>query len=150
MNKRVAVIDLGTNTFHLLIAERGVGEVNELVRCEVAVKLGEGGINQGLIQPAAFERGIEALRDFHSVILQHGVEQVRALATSALRNAANGREFIGRIKNETDIKIELIDGGAEAEFIFKGIKASECLSDRGNLIVDIGGGSVEFIICNNN
>jgi len=147
MNKRIAVIDLGTNTFHLLIAERGAAGVNELVRKEVAVKLGEGGINEGLIQPAAFERGLAALRDFHSVILQHEVEQVRALATSALRNAANGHDFIGHIKNETGIKIEIIDGDAEAEFIFRGIKAAGCLSDKDSLIVDIGGGSVEFIIC---
>lgn len=149
MNQRVAVIDLGTNTFHLLIAERGADGVEELVRREVAVKLGEGGINEGLIQPEAFERGLAALRDFHGLIVQQGVGQVKALATSALRNAANGHDFVGQVRNETGITIEIIDGNAEAEYIYRGIKAAGCLSENDSLVMDIGGGSVEFITCSN-
>src|SRR5476651_1547980 len=103
MNRRVAVIDLGTNTFHLLIAEGSIEDYQELVHQQVAVKLGEGGINEGLIQPAAFERGLAALRDFHEIIGQHDVERIKAVATSALRNAANGPLFIDRVKDETGI-----------------------------------------------
>jgi exopolyphosphatase/guanosine-5'-triphosphate,3'-diphosphate pyrophosphatase len=148
MNQRVAVIDLGTNTFHLLIAEGDMSDYRELVHQQVAVKLGEGGINHGLIQPAAFERGLAALRDFYEIIEQHGVDRVKAVGTSALRNAANGHLFIGRVKDETGIAIEIIEGNAEAEYIYKGIKAAGCLSERDSLVVDIGGGSVEFVICN--
>jgi exopolyphosphatase/guanosine-5'-triphosphate,3'-diphosphate pyrophosphatase len=148
MSKRVAVIDLGTNTFHLLIAESAPDEYNEIIHEQVAVKLGEGGINQGVIQPAAFERGIKAMQDFKELISKHHVGQVKALATSALRNAANGQQFIDMVKNQTGVVVEAIDGNTEAKYIYKGIKAAGCLSKKNSLIMDIGGGSVEFIICN--
>ncbi|HEY0245064.1 MAG TPA: exopolyphosphatase, partial [Mucilaginibacter sp.] len=74
--------------------------------------------------------------------------QVRAIATSTLRNAVNGIDFINEVETQTGIQIEIIDGNAEAEYIYKGIKAAGCLSAQNSLIVDIGGGSVEFIICN--
>jgi exopolyphosphatase/guanosine-5'-triphosphate,3'-diphosphate pyrophosphatase len=150
MSKRVAVIDLGTNTFHLLIAESAPDEYNEIIHEQVAVKLGEGGINQGVIQPAAFERGIKAMQDFKELISKHHVGQVKALATSALRNAANGQQFIDMVKNQTGVVVEAIDGNTEAKYIYKGIKAAGCLSKKNSLIMDIGGGSVEFIICNLN
>jgi len=148
MNKRVAVMDLGTNTFHLLITEGESDHLQEIVHEQEAVKLGEGGINKGLIQPAAFERGINTMKRYHQLIVQNNVTQVRAIATSALRNAANGQEFIDKVKTETGIAIELINGDEEAGYIYKGVKACGCLSDANSLIVDIGGGSVEFIICN--
>ena len=145
----LAVIDLGTNTFHLLIAEGSPSAYREIVHQHIGVKIGEGGINKGLIQPAAFERGVQAMRQFHQLILQHQVRQVRAIATSALRNAANGQDFINEVKTSTGIIIEIIDGDEEAAYIYNGIRASGCLSKQNSLIVDIGGGSVEFIIGNN-
>jgi exopolyphosphatase/guanosine-5'-triphosphate,3'-diphosphate pyrophosphatase len=148
MNKRLAVMDLGTNTFHLLIAESSPSGVNEIVRKEEPVKLGEGGINKGFIQRPAFERGIKTMQRFHELIIKHQVQQVRAIATSALRNAANGQGFINEVKSKTGITIEIIDGDMEAAFIYKGIKTGGCLSKQNSLIIDIGGGSVEFIICN--
>ncbi len=141
-------MDLGTNTFHLLIAEGSSSDFIEIVREQDAVKLGEGGINKGMIQPAAFERGIRTMQRFHELIEKHNVKQVRAIATSALRNATNGQDFIEEVKNETSIAIEIINGDMEAAFIYKGIKATNVLSKRNSLIVDIGGGSAEFIICN--
>ena len=149
MSSPIAVIDLGTNTFHLLIAEGTARNYNTILHIEEAVKLGEGGINKGFIQPAAFERGLNAMQMFHQHILKHKVQQVRAIATSALRNATNGQEFISEVKLKTGISIEIIDGDTEAAFIYQGIKASGCLSGQNSLIVDIGGGSCEFIICNN-
>jgi exopolyphosphatase/guanosine-5'-triphosphate,3'-diphosphate pyrophosphatase len=137
-------MDLGTNTFHLLIVEGG----NEIVREQDAVKLGEGGINKGVIQPEAFERGIKTMQRFHELIVKHHVQQIRAIATSALRSAANGQAFIDEVKTQTGIAIEIIDGDEEAVYIYKGVKAGGCLSQRNSLVVDIGGGSVEFIICN--
>lgn len=141
-------MDLGTNTFHLLIVE-GKGSVfTELVHEQEAVKLGEGGINKGFIQQIPYERGIDCMLRFQQLLLKYDVHQVRAIATSALRNATNGSNFIYDVKAKTGIAIEIIDGDAEAGYIFGGIRASGSLGIQNSLIVDIGGGSVEFIICN--
>ena len=141
-------MDLGTNTFHLLIAE-GTGDgFNEIVHEEVAVKLGERGINKAFIQSAAFERGVETMHKFGDILTQNEVIQIKAIATSALRNAKNGQEFIDKVKSETGIAIDVISGDQEAEYIYKGVKACRCLSDQESLIIDVGGGSCEFIICN--
>jgi exopolyphosphatase/guanosine-5'-triphosphate,3'-diphosphate pyrophosphatase len=148
MNNRYAVMDLGTNTFHLLIAEASTSGFSEIVHEEEAVKLGEGGINKGSIVPGAFERGLKTMERFGGLIKNNNVQQVRAIATSALRSAANGDEFIKQVKEKTGIAIEIINGDQEAAFIYKGVKASGCLTSENSLIVDIGGGSVEFIICN--
>jgi len=148
MNQRVAVIDLGTNTFHLLIAEGTAEDYRELVHEQVPVKLGEGGINDGIIQAAAFERGLQTMEQFRRLIDQHGVTTVKAIGTSALRSAANGKAFMDAVKAKTGLTIETIDGDAEAEYIYKGIKVAGCLSESDSLVVDIGGGSIEFIICN--
>ncbi len=141
-------MDLGTNTFHLLIAEGKGADYKEILHLQDAVKLGEGGINKGLIQPAAFERGIIAMQNFAAHIAANGAEKVKAIATSALRGAANGQDFINEVKAKANINIEIINGDEEAAYIYKGVKAADCLTDKNSLIVDIGGGSVEFIICN--
>ncbi|HEY0245952.1 MAG TPA: exopolyphosphatase [Mucilaginibacter sp.] len=148
MNKKVAVMDLGTNTFHLLIAEGDADHSHTLLKITDPVKLGEGGINKGVIQPAAFERGILTMQQFNQHILQYDVDEVKAIATSALRSAANGKDFIDEVKAKTGIVIEIIDGEAEAAYIYKGVKAGGCLSQQNSLIIDIGGGSVEFILSN--
>lgn len=144
----VAVIDLGTNTFQFLIAKGTSSDYKEIVSLQETVKLGEGGINKGLIQPAAFERGINAMTKFHELILKHEVKKVKAIATSALRSAVNGEYFIDEVKTRTGISIEIIDGDKEAAYIYKGVKSAGCLSEKDSLIIDIGGGSVEFIIGN--
>ncbi len=146
---RFAVMDLGTNTFHLLIAEGGIYNFREIEHQHVAVKLGEGGINKGIILPNAFERGIDAMKKFKDLLIECNVRHVRAIATSALRNASNGPDFIEQVKDETRIEIEIVDGDREADYIYKGVKASGILSAQNSLIIDIGGGSVEFILCNN-
>src|SRR4051812_33886299 len=115
MSKRFAVMDLGTNTFHLLIAEANLNDIHEIVRRQVAVKLGEGGINNNIILPGAFERGISTMKDFSKQMKDFHVDQVKAIATSALRNASNGFEFIDRVKTETGIEIEVVDGNKEAD-----------------------------------
>jgi exopolyphosphatase/guanosine-5'-triphosphate,3'-diphosphate pyrophosphatase len=148
-NKRVAVMDLGTNTFHLLIAEGPAENFKVVFHTTDAVKLGEGGINKGTIQPEAFARGLAAMQRFQDLILEHKVTAVRAIATSAIRSAANGQDFIKQVEKETGIQIEPINGAQEAAYIYKGIDASGVLSDENVLIMDIGGGSVEFIIGNN-
>jgi exopolyphosphatase/guanosine-5'-triphosphate,3'-diphosphate pyrophosphatase len=146
----VAVMDLGTNTFHLLIAQGIATDYKEIIHEHEPVKLGEGGINKGIIQPAAYERGILAMQQFKADLDQYKVQQSRAIATSAVRNAANGQQFIDEVANRTGIQIELIDGEQEAEYIYKGVKLAGALHDKTALIMDIGGGSVEFILGNAN
>src|ERR1044071_4444116 len=92
----VAIIDMGTNTFHLLIAEMS-SRPKILVREREAVKVGKGGINKNMITPEGFERALATLRNFKAIIDQHDVRKTLAFGTSAIRNAANGRELIDTI-----------------------------------------------------
>jgi exopolyphosphatase / guanosine-5'-triphosphate,3'-diphosphate pyrophosphatase len=144
----VAVMDLGTNTFHLLIVQGDASNPQELYSITVPVKLGEGGLKDGKIQPAAFERGVKTMQQFHEQIMAHRAGRVKAIATSAIRTTSNGQDFINEVKEKTGISIETIDGDQEAGYIYEGIKACGCLSEKNSLILDIGGGSVEFIIGN--
>jgi exopolyphosphatase/guanosine-5'-triphosphate,3'-diphosphate pyrophosphatase len=144
----VAVMDLGTNTFHLLIARGDAANPEELYHTTVPVRLGEGGINNGVIQAAAYKRGIDTIIQFSEQIKEFKAERVSAIATSALRSASNGHHFIEEIKAKTGIQIETINGDREAEYIYVGVKAGKCLSKQNSLILDIGGGSVEFILGN--
>lgn len=142
---RRAVIDLGTNTFHLLIAElTEAGALREVYRERIYVKLASEGIET--IGTAPFNRGLEALRHFRTVIDQHEVADVTAIGTAALRTATNGEIFVSRAKLEAGVRISLITGDREAEYITRGVLAAlPPLNDR-ILIMDIGGGSTEYII----
>ncbi len=145
---RIAVIDLGTNTFHLLIAE--VGNKDEFVvkgKFKEEVNLGEGGLESGVLTQAAFERGIEVLKGFRKLIEGAGVTQVQAFATSAIRSASNGDEFVQQAREEAGIDIRVINGNMEAAYIHEGVKNGVQLPENeAVLLVDIGGGSVEFIV----
>lgn len=112
------------------------------------VKIGEGGIENKVITEAAQERGLNALIYFKDIIDNYGVKTIKATATSAFRNAVNGIDFKNLIKEETGIDIEIIYGDREAELIYKGVKNALEMNKSPELIMDIGGGSVEFIICN--
>ncbi|UKJ09336.1 exopolyphosphatase [Solitalea lacus] len=147
---KLAVIDMGTNTFHLLIAELKNGFMSEVYKENIPVKLGEGGINRRLITEAAFERGINAVKHFEEKVLENNIEALKIIGTSALRNAHNGAEFAAKVKEITNYDVEIIDGDKEAEFIYLGVKEAINLYHHKSLIMDIGGGSVEFIICDEN
>ncbi len=138
---RVAVIDLGTNTFHILIADCHTG-FSVLYKERKYVYLGEGGIDT-ITQPAA-QRGLEALRAFNTVISEYDIEVVRAIGTAALRTSSNSGDFIRRIKKELDLDIEVISGVKEAELIAQGVGLLY-KNPSNHLVMDIGGGSVEFI-----
>lgn len=146
MNSRVAILDLGTNTFHLLIADINEGIPTLIHQETIAVRLGEGGISQAKISPKAFRRGLNAIRTFKKRIDLFQPAIIKSAATSAIRSAENGNDFIEKIRIITGLHIETIDGEREAELIYTGVKAAVKLSEK-SLIVDIGGGSVEFIIC---
>jgi len=149
-NKRIAILDIGTNTFHILIAELDKnGQFESLHREKVPVKLGQGGINQNLITDAAIERAKDAFKYFKELLSSFQVTHLKTIATSAVRNATNTSSFVEMAYNSFDIEIEVIDGNREAELIYKGVKKAIPLDSQRSLIIDIGGGSVEFIICNN-
>jgi exopolyphosphatase/guanosine-5'-triphosphate,3'-diphosphate pyrophosphatase len=143
---RVAVIDLGTNTFNLLIAEKdGVG-MRSIYNEKISVKLGRGGIGDNVILPDAINRGLTALNAHSQVINNFKAEKVIALGTSALRTSSNACDFIDAVKTKLGIDVEIVSGNREAELIYKGV-AQTLDSAGGNfLILDIGGGSNEFIL----
>lgn len=146
MKKRLAVMDLGTNTFHLLVADAGDGTLSVVHRDRRPVKLGKDGINEGRITPEAMERAVACMRDFRDTCETLGVQTIKAIGTSALRSAANGRVVTGEIREATGIIVDVISGDQEAIYIYYGIRAAMDLGAVPSLIVDIGGGSVEFII----
>lgn len=148
---RFAVVDLGTNTCNLLIANiLPDGSFETVYDRKLPVKLGRGGINKEILLPEAIDRGILALQSHFKTIQEYGVSKVKVVGTSALRGAANRDEFLGKVKQLFGWEIEIIDGELEAELIYRGVRLS--LPDGiGNfLIVDIGGGSTEFILANDN
>ena len=153
-SRRLALIDMGTNTFHLLIAAVQPGATPHVqVRTRTAVKLGEGGISDGRIAEAAQARAIKVLRAFREEIDLHGVNEhdIQAVATSAVRAARNGSAFLADVFAQTGIRVEVIPGGQEAELIWAGVREAVPLGDDvPSLLMDIGGGSVEFIIANRN
>lgn len=141
-----AVIDLGTNTFHLLIARVDATRrtITEVYRERIFVKLAAEGIET--IGPAPFARGIQALKHYREKIVEYGADTVVAIGTAALRTATNGEVFVRTAELEAGIGIRLIDGDTEAGYITDGVMASlPALSER-IMIIDIGGGSTEIIL----
>lgn len=147
---KFAVIDLGTNTFNLLIVEKSpsLSVFNTVFSTKISVKLGEKAINLGYIADAPFQRGIQALISFKNDITHYKVDSVFAFATSAIRSASNGNDFVKEAFAKTQIKITVIDGNEEAELIYYGSKMAVNMTTDVSLIMDIGGGSTEFILAN--
>ena len=144
--RNVAIIDIGTNTFHLMVVDLD-NDRAVLHKEKVAVRLGKGGISENKISDEAIERAIRTLKDFRTTAEKHAVEEIFATATSAARNAKNGEDFVRRAKEETGISINIIPGDQEAKYIYQGVKQALEVGKETSLVMDIGGGSVEFIIC---
>lgn len=144
--RKAAVIDMGTNTFHLLLVElNGVG-FKTIYKEKIPVKIGQGGISQNQIAPDAQKRAFHTLKHFKNLIDGEHIDQIFAFATSAVRNAENGPAFVQKVKEDIGIHINVISGEEEAQLIYEGINLSGSLNGHVNLMMDIGGGSVEFII----
>jgi len=143
---RIAIIDMGTNTFHLLIAEVDSSGSNIIYRDHEPVKIGMAGINEGVITDGARQRAIAAMRRFRKAVDDHQARRVLAFGTSAFRNARNASALTTEITATTGIKVAIISGDEEADLIFEGIRAALDLGTERSLVVDIGAGSVEFII----
>ena len=148
---KVAIIDMGTNTFHLLLAQSdGTGKYNIIFRDRAAVKIGKGGINAGHITSEGMERAVLAMQGFKKTIDENKIKNITAFGTSALRSASNGDGVLSKITTATGIEPRIISGDLEAEYIYKGVRYGLAMGREKSLIIDIGGGSVEFIIADNN
>ena len=145
---KIAIIDMGTNTFHLLVAERESSACRIVFRTHEAVKIGMAGINEGFINDPACDRAVMAMQNFRKAIDEHGVSETYAFGTSAFRNASNGAALAKRIESVSGIAVQIISGDEEADLIFGGIKIALDLGKRVSLVMDIGAGSVEFIVGN--
>lgn len=144
---RKAVIDLGTNTFNLLIAEIDSGKLDYIYSEKVPVLLGMGGINEGYIAVDAMERAKSALSQFKLKCDEKNVELIQGIGTSALRGAYNANELVRYALEALNIPISIISGQDEAKLIYKGVKWCHPIHYP-TLIMDIGGGSTEFIYAN--
>jgi len=146
-----AIIDLGSNTFNLLIATVDKSNLYIHIQEERPVKLGKGSFMNGLrtLQSEAIERAMNTLNEFNTIIKSYNVNEVHAFGTSALRDAINGEAFINEAFINTGIMIKIISGDEEAALIYEGVKCCGGLNEYPALIVDIGGGSVELILADN-
>jgi len=144
MTHPVAAIDLGTNTARLLIATHH--PFRQLLLKRTITRLGGGFSRESGLSSEAMERSLAALSDFAAEILRHGVTRVRAVATSAVRDAANGREFCQRVQETTGIKLEIIDGTKEAVLTLVGVESIIDESSGDLVVFDIGGGSTEYTL----
>ncbi|HKJ41021.1 MAG TPA: hypothetical protein VKA27_02960 [Sunxiuqinia sp.] len=147
---RLAVIDLGTNTSNLLVAEIKNENFDMLYQGKIGVKLGKGGIHRNQLTNEAFERAKKAFLAHKEKIQELQANEVKVIATSAVRDAANKTEFSNYLLEQTGLQLEIISGDREAEFIFKGVQLAFGNLPNNTLILDIGGGSNEFIQTQNN
>ena len=146
--RRVAAIDIGTNSTHLLVA--GVDTILGTFSIEQAEKsttrLGERDPDSGELTSAGMDRAFETLRRFRDLAVSHDVEQIVTAATSAVREAPNGREFLQSIQDGLGIDVDLVSGPEEARLIYLGVLSGMTFGDRPHLLLDIGGGSTELIL----
>jgi exopolyphosphatase/guanosine-5'-triphosphate,3'-diphosphate pyrophosphatase len=148
---RVAAVDCGTNSIRLLVADAhpDTGELVDLDRRMTIVRLGQDVDRTGRLAPEALDRTFAACREYAEVIKEHGAERLRFVATSASRDAENRDEFVRGVLDILGVEPEVISGDQEAEFSFTG--ATKELAGRDDLakpylVVDIGGGSTEFVV----
>jgi exopolyphosphatase/guanosine-5'-triphosphate,3'-diphosphate pyrophosphatase len=147
---RISVIDLGTNTFNLLVAEYSEeGTFDILHRSKYPTKIGKGGINQNTITDEAIQRAKSAFDEMTLISNELQANNRIAFATSAIRSATNGDDFVKMLEDKYHVTIEIISGDREADLIYSGTKHAVELNHEKVAILDIGGGSNEIIIANN-
>ena len=142
---RRAVIDIGTNTVKLLVADVSERQMVPVATKDRTTRLGEGVDDSKRLLPAAMARTVRAIQDFLAEARALGATDCVAVATSAARDAANRDEFLGQVRHVCGLEVELISGGREAELIFRGVSSDSEWSGAPILVVDVGGGSAEFI-----
>lgn len=143
---RFAAIDIGSNGMRLAIAEPdGTGGARILHSERAAVRLGHHAFTTGRLDPKTADSAIKALKGFAKSIKEHGVDHVRAVATSAVREATDGNAFKRRVKQQTGIKLHIVDGSEEARLIHRAVRDRVGI-DEGWMAMDLGGGSLELML----
>ena len=143
----IAAIDVGTNSFHLVVASVDAdGHFEVLTREREPVRLGSGPEDMKRLAPDAMDRGISVLGRMRRIAIHAGATSITAVATSAVREADNRTEFTERARAEAEVDIEVVSGVEEARLIHLGVLGAVPLLDKRHLVIDIGGGSTEFII----
>lgn len=140
-----AALDLGSNSFHLLIVRLSENGIQEVDKIKHMVRLGEGLGKDGILDHASIQRALDALTEMGQRIAHIPCEQVRAVATNTLRVARNGRAVLGAAETALGTEIEIINGQEEARLIYLGITTHNHFKER-NLVIDVGGGSTELIV----
>jgi exopolyphosphatase/guanosine-5'-triphosphate,3'-diphosphate pyrophosphatase len=144
--KRVASIDIGTNTILLLIAKVEGEKIHPLFEIETVVRLGEGVQKDGLLLKEAMDRGLQTLAQYLKRCQEWEVQKIFAAGTSALREAKNSEDFLRLAKEKFDLSIEVISGEEEAKLSFLAVTKDITETKKPILVVDVGGGSTEFIL----
>lgn len=144
---RIAALDLGSNSFHLLVVEARLdGSFVPLAREREMLRLGDVVARTGAIGEEATERAVGVIRRFRAVFEAQRTDEVVALGTAALREAVDGVRFVDRVREETGVDIEVVDGLREAELIFTAVRSSVLIDPGPALVADLGGGSLELMI----
>ncbi len=144
---RIAAIDVGSNSIHMVVAQvESDGRFRVLDRAKEMVRLGQRTLTSGRLSAEAMTAGVRTLAAFKTLAERQGVERFSAVATSAVREAKNGGDFIQRVREEIGLRVKVIPGREEARLIYLGVRHAIDLRTAPTLIVDIGGGSVEFIL----
>ena len=146
--RRVAAIDIGTNSIHLLVAEVDpeLRSFSVLLAEKATTRLGERDPETGDLSSDAIERAFRTLRQDRDLALSHGVEQIVTAATSAVREAPNGGDFLVALQDQLGLEVELVSGPEEARLIYLGVLSGMTFGDQPHLILDIGGGSTELVL----
>jgi exopolyphosphatase/guanosine-5'-triphosphate,3'-diphosphate pyrophosphatase len=144
--QNVASIDIGTNTILLLIAEVGQGKLNPLFERETVVRLGEGVHKTGILSKEAMGRGLHALSQYSDQCRAMNVQKIFAVGTSALREAQNSKDFLRLVQETLGLSVDVISGEEEAHLSFSAAARDLPKTGEPLLVVDIGGGSTEFIL----
>ena len=146
---KLGVIDIGTNSIHMILAEIGSDFSYKVMdRFKDMVRLGDGTFTTRVLSDAAMVRGVDALRNLTTLARNKEFDRIVATATSAVREAKNGGEFLQMVEEQTGLEVQVITGKEEARLIYLGVRNGMELSDDPSLIADVGGGSVEVIACN--
>lgn len=144
--RRIAAIDIGTNSIHMIIGEAGRGGYRVVDKEKEMVQLGLSSLDGAPLSEDAIQRGVTAITKMCEVARGWEVDEILAVATSAVREAPNRREFLRRVKESAGIKPKVISGEEEAHYIYSAIRSAVDLDASTVLCIDIGGGSVEFIV----
>jgi len=143
---RRAVIDVGTNSIKLLVAEVAGHDVQPLWEDSRQTRLGQGFYESHRLQPEAIEKTAGVVAGFAEAAREWKVESIRVIATSAARDANNSRELTSAIERASGLKVEIISGGQEADWAFQGVTTDPELAKHPLWLLDVGGGSTEFIL----